>query len=291
MSSGNVSLNDVLDWYSDYLRNKHPKNANRFNQTRQLDYEAAVAEAITFNLLTYMRVEPDINDQVGTGGADFICCASSSPFSKRLPRNHFVVEATSLNPDAVTKRSRIPKDMPQGVSGGAIGLLTQNICNKAKDKKKQLEGYPMPRVLTIVSSHAGASVLINAATAKWALISEEHFQHEIGSSEPDPNWYTDLKQSVFMERGPDGSILPRRKEISAILLVAVDGGSSEVFGILHPEPEYPLNIAFLPNLPFVHIANWPASDGRLLVQWVIADPAGLNVRHYQIARKRFAAAP
>jgi hypothetical protein len=119
----------------------------------------------------------------------------------------------------------------------------------------------------------------------WALTSGEFFVHEIGKAEADPNRYADLGNSVFLEHTADGRIVPRRKEISAILLIAVDGAASTVFGILHPEPEYPLNIEFLPDIPFVRVANWPAADGRLLIQWVIAHPSGLNVGHNQLARQ------
>jgi hypothetical protein len=58
-----------------------------------------------------------------------------------------------------------------------------------------------------------------------------------------------------------------------------------VFGILNPEPEYPFNIEFLPDVPFLHVANWPAPDNRLRFLWAVAHPSGLNVRHYQLARR------
>jgi len=46
--------------------------------------------------------------------------------------------------------------------------------------------------------------------------------------------------SVFMKPSPDGmTILPARKSISAILLVAAHGTESVVYGILHPEPRTP----------------------------------------------------
>ena len=94
-----------------------------------------------------------------------------------------------------------------------------------------------------------------------------------------------FKNSVFLELTADEKIVPRRKEISAILLIAVDGAASTVFGMLHPEPEYPFNIEFLPDVPFLHVANWPAPDNRLRFLWAVAHPSGLNVRHYQLARQ------
>ena len=142
----------------------------------------------------------------------------------------------------------------------------------------------MPRVLSIVSSHIGASVLMNSGTALWAFTSEEFFRHETGQAEADPNRYADLKNSVFLEL-MDGKIVPRRKEILAILLIAVDGAASTVFGMLHPEPEYPFSIEYLPDIPFLHVANWPASDNRLRFLWSVAHPSGLNVAHCQLARQ------
>ena len=65
--------------------------------------------------------------------------------------------------------------MPEDVSGGAFGLVTRNICNKAK--ATQLANYPMPRVLAIASSHAGEAALFNKATAKWRL-----FPNRIGDT-------------------------------------------------------------------------------------------------------------
>ena len=279
-----IRLDDIVNWYSEHLRDKHPKNLARFEADRKRDYEVAVAEAVTFHVLTYRNVHPEVHEEAGAGGADFICWASTNPFAKRTPQNEFVVEATAISQEAVTRRSGIPTEIT-GPGGGAIGLLTRNFWRKAGSKTDQLKRHPMPRVLSIVSSHVGASVLINSATAFWAFTSEEFFRHEIGKADADPNRYADLKNSVFLELTADEKIVPRRKEISAILLIAVDGAASTVFGMLHPEPEYPFNIEFLPDVPFLHVANWPAPDNRLRFLWAVAHPSGLNVRHYQLARQ------
>lgn len=285
MNRGGVNIEDVLNSYSDHLRCKLPKNADRFGCTRKSSRESAIAEAITFHILGAMGVSPEIHDQVGTGGVDFICRSPRQP--PGAPQDRFVVEATSLSPDAVSERSHIPNEARNGISGFALGRVTQNIGNKAKGKHKQLGGYPMPRVLAIATSHVGAPILFDAAAAKRALVSDLYFRHEIGSDAADPADYTDLRNSVFIKLGPDGNIVACRKEISAILLVAVYGGNSEVYGILHPESEYPLNTASLPNLPFVRISQWPVVNDKILVGWVIngnpslvsEDPSGLAVRH------------
>lgn len=285
MDLGITDINGMLDSYSEYLRLNHPENAKRFDKTRSFDREAAVAEAIVFGMLQGFNVDPQINDKVNQGGPDFICCPGS-PLIGRSPEDRFVVEATSLSPDAVSNRSKIPNEVPEGMTGGAFGLVTMNICNKAKDKATQLGNYQMPRVLAIASSHAAIAVLFNGATARWALVSDPHWKQEIGSSAVDTAQYTNLEKSVFMVPGPGGTICSCRKSISAILLVAVYADKSQVWGILHPEPAYPLNIAFLPDLPFVRIAQWPVLDGKIQTEWVVANPSGHNVYHFQIKQPR-----
>jgi hypothetical protein len=146
VSFGTTDIDGMLNSYSEYLHHGHPENAKRFDDTRASDREAAVAEAIVFGMLQGFNVDPQINDQVKTGGVDFICCASRGPLVKRLPQDRFVVEATSLSPDAVTDRSHIPNEVPDEISGGAFRLVTRNICNKAKDKATQLGGHPMLRI-------------------------------------------------------------------------------------------------------------------------------------------------
>ena len=63
-----------------------------------------------------------------------MCWASINPFAKRAPeQNEFVVEATAISQEAVTRRSGIPTEIT-GPGGGAIGLLTRNFWRKAGSK-------------------------------------------------------------------------------------------------------------------------------------------------------------
>jgi hypothetical protein len=280
VSFGATSPDGMLQSYSEYLRNVHPENAKRFDLLRISDREAAIAEAVVFGILQGFKVDPQIHDQPNSGGPDFICCAYRGPLAPRRPEDRFVVEATSLDPDAVTDRSHIANEVPEDISGGAFGLVTRNICNKAKAKATQLSNYPMPRVLAIASSHAGVAALFNNATAMWALVSEPHWRHEIGSDTVDTAEY--YRPSLFIKPGPDGTIIPCRQSISAILLVAVYGGQSEIWGILHPEAAQPFNYACLPDLPFVRIAEWPVRNGKILTEWVIADPQGYTAYQFPI---------
>lgn len=286
MGFGTTNIDGMLDSYSAHLHQGQPDNAKRFDGLRVAERDAAIAEAVVFATLQGLNVNPQINDDVTTGGADFLCCASRSPLLARSAQDQFIVEATCLNPDAVTSRSKIPNAIPEEISGGAFGLVTQNIYNKAKDKATQLGGYPMPRILAIASAHQGVAVLFNSATAKYALVSDPYWKQEIGCNKIDDTQYTALETSVFIKPGPDGTIVPCRQSISAILLIAVYGDKSQVWGILHPQPAYPLNINFLPNLPFVRISPWPVADGKIMTEWVIASPEGFETPHFPIRPSR-----
>ncbi len=287
MSFAPSSIDGMVNSYAEYLRLKHPANFNRFELLRASNPEAAVAEAIVFGLLQSLHLSPGIHDEIETGGPDFICAGSTLSFGLRKiikpsPGDRFVVEATSLDPDAVTNRSALPNELPEGVSGGSFSLLTKSICNKAKDKTVQLGGYAMPRVLAVVSSHASISALFNTGGAEFALTSEPRIVVEIGSAGPGSQC-TDLRSSVFLRIDPHTrAVVPCRQTISAILLIAVYGNHSEVYGILHPEPACPLNISFFPKVPFVRLSKWPVTDGVISTEWVITDPDGLNAPHWPV---------
>lgn len=92
----------MLQSYWDYLHKLYPANAKRFCQLSVSDREAAITEAVVFGILQGFNVNPTIHDQPDSGGPDFICCAYHGPLSPRSSEGRLVVEATSLDPDAVT---------------------------------------------------------------------------------------------------------------------------------------------------------------------------------------------
>jgi hypothetical protein len=282
MGFGATNIEGVIQSYAEYLHEAHQPTFDRFEILRASDREAALAEAIVFRMLQTLQVRPEVHDQPQIGGADFICYCPRGPLRKPVPEDRFVVEATSLSLDAVTNRSGIPNEVPDDISGGAFGLITQNIVNKAKAKAQQLGYYPMPRVLAIASSHAAIAALFNSATAMWALVSDIHWRQEIGSDVVDTAEYTNLDKSVFIRPGPHGTIEACRQSISAILLVAVYGDRSEVYGILHPEPARPLHVDWLPKIPFVRISRWPIIDGKIFTEWVVGNPSGHSLLHLPV---------
>ena len=270
MNYGPTDIEGVIQSYADYLLVIDRPTFERFERARISERESAIAEAIVFRMLQTLGLRPELHERVGTGGADFLCGGPS-------PANQIIVEATSLDPEAVTKRSNLSNEPPEDIQGGPFGLVTRNVCNKAKDKDSQLAGYPMPRVLAIASSHEGIGALFNPGGAQYALVSEPHWYAGRDGE------FTNLRDSVFIRPSDDkASIVSCRGNISAILLIGVYGDRSQVCGILHPDPTYPLNVGFFPKVPFIRLAKWPIVDGRISTEWVISDPDGYSLHHAKV---------
>jgi hypothetical protein len=280
---GSTNIEGIIDSYAEYLFRKHPLNLKRFKSRRDALGEAALAEAVVFGLLQSLHLSPEIHEDIQTGGPDFVCAGSTlgfglRPFIEPRTKDRFVVEATCLEPDAVTARSTIPNEPPEDVNGGPFSILTKSICYKARDKATQLGGYPVPRVLAVASSHAQVGAIFNTVGAEYALTSDAKIVNPMGSVEP--RQCTDLRTSVFLRIARDRqAVVPCLQSISAILLIAVYRDKSEVYGILHPEPAQPLQIGFFPKIPFVRLTKWPVTDGIISTEWVVADPDGRGIPH------------
>src|ERR1700692_1609038 len=127
--SVNNSLEEVLQAHADYLRAEHPAYYDKFVSLVKADREAAMGEATVFSLLrTYFRAEPQPADEPGKGGVDFLC-------RKGTP-DEFVVEVTSLKPEAVAAQSDIPASIDDS-ERGAFRMTTNQLFSTVKEKAHQ----------------------------------------------------------------------------------------------------------------------------------------------------------
>lgn len=135
MTFGATTIEGMIDSYAAYLREKHPANFDSFELLRTSNHEGALAEAIVFGILQGLQLYPEVHDEVGSGGPDLICARSSlSPALRGLVPpsrdDQFMVEATSLDPDAITDRSQLPDEIPDEIRGGAFSLTENYFFNK-----------------------------------------------------------------------------------------------------------------------------------------------------------------
>jgi len=267
------SLSEVIKAHADYLLVKHPTYHDKFQKLRHADPEAAMGEAVVFSVLkTYFRAEPEPADEPGTGGVDFIC--------RKDKDDAFVVEVTSLKPDAVAERSGIPATADEG--GGAFQMTTHQLFSKICAKADQLAEYPCPRVLVITSTHFASSFLLGAQGAEYLLTSEPRITFPAGIPGAPVRMITNLRSSAFFAPGADGEIVPRRQSVSAVLLIGLFGDQSNVVGLLHPAPAHRLKIERFREVPFLRLANWPIVAGVINTEWVVSSPAAKMFPHTAI---------
>jgi hypothetical protein len=259
-----VSIDQVVDSYRTFLsRNRYYLHLELFERRSNSDRYAAAAEAVLFSILWSAKARPDIFEDPSTGGPDFLCRPSKS--------ETFLVEVTSLQARAASRRSGLPEKMT-GSGGGAFALITPALNNAAASKAAQLAGHPHPRVLAITLSYDFAGLLIHRLAAERLLVSDPVIRHTLGEPADRAAQFTDLRRSAFLRPGKSGrEIICYRRSISAILLVAISGARSDMVGILHPEPAVPFSPSVFPLVPYLRLKNWPILDGRIATEWVGGD--------------------
>jgi hypothetical protein len=256
------NLSQVVAAHADFLLARFPAYSEKFNQLVRSDREAAAGEAAVFALLkTYLRADPEPNDEPGVGGVDFICGRGTD--------NAFVVEVTSLKPEAVAKQSGIPVTADEG---GAFRMTTRQLFSTVRDKADQLAEYPHPRVLAITSTHLASSFLLGTQGAENLLTSEPQITYPLAGSGDGVTMTTNLRSSIFFAPDANGNIVPRRQSVSAVLLIGLFDDQSHVVGLLHPAPARPLSIDKFREIPFLRVKDWPVADGAIRIEWVVPSP-------------------
>ncbi len=255
-----ASIADVANAYSLLLEIRYPEHHRAFQFRAASDPAAANAEAVVFSWLRSQGMSPTPSDSPGLGGPDYLC---SPMFSKP-----FLLEVTSLKPDAVSARSEWPDALSERAH--SFAMITPNLWSKTKAKASQLGGHEVARVLTICLTHMGAGALLGTLAAEWLMTSQPKLSVPVGGPMTAVREVTDLGKSAFLAIR-DGSIVPVRQSISAVLLIAIWEHELHVVGMLHPEPAVPFDYRSLLELPFLRL-DWPAKNGVLKTEWVIAKP-------------------
>lgn len=261
-------FHEVAQSYSDFLLIRYPTHHTKFQERLKVDPDACIAEATVFSSLLRMPrpfcgtgLTPEVSENLSTGGADFLCHPPG--------REKFFVEVTSLDSAALSRKTNMPNTLEEG--GGSFRLPTAMLLRKACAKVRQLAGSPYARVLSITSTHIGASAFFGAEGARCLLFSEPKIKIPLDANSA-PAEITDLEKSVFFRFNENGEIVKARESISAILLVAMSRNLIEVYGVLHPDPIIPLDTGNFPEVPFLCMKSWPVSGEVMEAHWVVRDP-------------------
>ena len=240
----------------------------QFQKRRLGNPESALAEAAVFRVLQACGVNPAVADMLNDGGPDFRCTGDQS--------GTFMVEATSFQLDKVTRDTGISDKVSVGIAGQAFSLLTQQIEERAAEKRRQLKKFPIPGILAIVSSHIGSALTLDALAAENALISQPFW---IGGED---RMFTDLSSSIFLHLEDDGEIAAINSSISAVLFVSVGLERSYVCGALNPAATHRFRPESLWMIPFVYLKDRPIVEGRLRCEWTMGSQRTYVVEHKSI---------
>lgn len=271
-------IEDVLTGYRGYLERKRGRQGlRRFELLYESNPEAGASEALVFNWLSSTDRRPELYEDPGTGGADFICRPDS--------RNHFIVEVTCLGSEALTKSSGF------SATPGQLSFPrapTKMLRQRVSDKADQMSGHGMPQVLAVVSLHNGAPVLLNPEEASTFFVSDFNLTIPIGDGAGESYHSTDLKNSLFFRFDPNdpSKVVPCRQSVSAVLLIPVSGDRISITGVLHPEPTHPLPVELIPRVPFLRLNEWPIKNGELYLGWVVGSPYAASFPIYPSYRMK-----
>ena len=266
-----ASVSEIVQAYSVFLEVHYPDHLRAFRLRTASELNAASAEAVIFSWLRWHSLSPAPADAPGLGGPDFLC---SPPLGAP-----FLLEVTSLNPDAVSQRSGWPEELSDRAH--SFAMITPQLWSKAKNKAAQLGGHEVARILAVCLTHVGAGALLSTLAAEWLMTSEPKLSVPVGGSKMAIREVTDLSKSAFLAVR-DGNIIAVRKSISAVLLVAIWEHEIHSVGILHPEPAVPFDYRCLIELPFLRL-EWPVGEGILKTEWVVAKPAPRIDRHVPVS--------
>jgi hypothetical protein len=256
-----ATVSEVVKAYSLLLEIRYPDHFRAFRLRTVNDPTAANAEAVMFSWLRWHGFSPTPADAPGLGGPDFLC---SPPLAAP-----FLLEVTSLKPDAVSQRSGWPDELTD--KAHAFAMITPKLWSKAKNKAAQLGGHEIARILAVCLTHTGADVLLSTLAAQWLMTSDPKLSVPVGSPITAVREVTNLSKSAFLTIR-EGNIVPARQSISAVLLVALWEQELHAVGLLHPEPAVAFDYRSLIELPFLRL-EWPVKNGVLRTEWVVAKPA------------------
>jgi len=271
-------LGETIESYKTFLSVKYPSHYKLFCNRLDNKPESARAEAVTLSWLRSQFEDVTIAEDVGSGGADFLCVSESGKI---------IVEITCAESEAVANQSGWPNGVPEDGSCGSFGLITHMLRSKASEKAPQLSGYEMPRVLAITCEHVAADVLLGPLGAEMFLTSDTKITVPIATGESiDEKIHltTNLKDSVFF-RFSNGIVEPCRQSISAIFLISIFADKLFVVGILHPFPQHALPISLLPSVPFLRMRKWPPENHGVETEWVIHSPIPTAFYHQEVTFK------
>lgn len=248
--------------------NEQPFALKHFDDRLEACPDAARGEAVTFAFLHTAGLNPRVLEDSTTGGADFECFASGQ---------NFAVEVTAITAETVAQRSGVPIGPGQGGSYAGQAFVPM-IRSRVSSKAGQARTYPGACVLVIASTHSAAGMLFSTAVPH-ILTGEARISIDLGPVGAFGHAYmsTELQNAAFL-RPQAGIVQPFRERYSHLILMAVHGEGSDLWGISHPQPAVLLSASLFSGVPFAALL-WPPQSNTLQLQWSKPGPKPFRFRY------------
>jgi len=226
--------------------------------------EAAICEAATRKLLSEQEVSVKPNENLATGGPDFLCTKDGK---------NFYVEVTCITKDAMTKATRLPSE-PEGSVFCCSSSPTKRILQEIGRKAERCANLNSPCIVVVCTLHQwGGGIITNDIEIQKLLTGELLIG---GTLNPNSGrfenfkWISRLWGALFnrFAETEKEKVVEARKTISAVLIFAISAknyGSAK--GLLHPNPNRSFDRKLLPKIEFCKLADG-YQTGSSRVKWV-----------------------
>jgi hypothetical protein len=253
---------DLIDEHRAWLELFGKLRLKKWEDFLKSNSEGAICEAATRRLLCDHSVKVIPNEDISGGGPDFLCVKNSKSF---------YVEVTSVSINKLTDKCGMSSDEPK--AGSISFLLTSVLLGEIRNKTPQCSNLNSPCILVIGTLHFNAGCRYFGKLAAEALLTSTpqlatNWNSKTGCAVGDPCQIVSLRDSAFIRftKRADGTIECARNPISAVLLCAFGQHPIRVYGLLHPNPNYPFDRALLPKIKFCRLAEG-YRDGPT-VEWI-----------------------
>lgn len=226
----------VVQKYTDFLKNKFPKNYEKYLFTESNNPDGAKFEAVCYSILKYRNIEVTPCDDLKSGGPDFLCLIGNV---------QFIAEATTIDISALENQTGMKHDQTNINSG--FYEIYPSLYSKLTKKTKQVSGRNVPRIVFIGSFHNESLTLFREVLADEYL----------------PAFFNDdLKPDKLLQN------------ISAFALVGTGFTSYSLMGFLNPSPIFHFDEKLIPNMNFRKITKRGIKEKTFEGEWV--NSVGLN---------------
>lgn len=253
----------VINEHRDWLSRFDKRYLKKWEKLLRTQSEAAICEASTRKLLHDNEIEVKPNEDISSGGVDYLCTKCGK---------HFYVETTCITKEASTRATTLSDE--EVSKAESFKPLTKRIFYEMSNKVSQCANLDLACLLVIGTLHYRVGLTcISQDLVEQVLTGSPCIATEIdtqtGQILREPYDATELKDSGFIR--PDKSdtnlIEEARKTISALLLCSFSEKPQRALGLIHPYPNYSFDRNLLPNIEFCRLAAG-YQTGRFSVEWI-----------------------